>query len=232
MLNNIYILGTHTLSQSYFEKINNAKAQGSLNFKHCEMIPDPYSDFILNYFQKNKNTNLNDTLVPDHTAKHVLLQVFLDITKKYFPNLTTEPVAFKSDFMTPFLHKSADESVWAMSYATWTCPPDCDEPKICPHIKDTRTWDFNESLEKLFASLPNDTHAYQFSCSPLVEEIVHIPMHEICTKISDYLQRVPGRNQSQKLPGTFRDQKVQSLKIIVATHSHCHGILGQFGVKR
>lgn len=222
MLNNIYILGTHTLSQSYFEKINNAKAQGSLDFKHCEMIPDPYSDFLLKYFQKNKNTNLNDTLVPDHTAKHVLLQVFLDITKKYFPNLKTELVAFKSDFTTPFLHKSEDESVWAVSYATWTCPPDCDEPAICPHIKDKRSWDFNESFTKLFASLPDDTHAYRFSCTRLFEEISQIPMIKIQNEISDYLEKVAGNNRSKI---------AHPLKIIVATHSHCHGILGQFEIQ-
>lgn len=216
MLNNIYILGTHALSQSYFEKIINAKTQGMLNVKHCKLIPDPYSDFILEYFKKNETADLKDTLVPDHTAKHVLLQVFLDITKKYFPNLTTEPVAFKSDFTTPFLHKSDDESVWAVSYATWMCPPDCDEPAICPHIKDKRTWDFNQSLEKLFASLPGDTRAYRFSCSPLVEEIAQIPMIQIQNALSDYLKNL---------------EKNPSQKIMVATHSHCHGILGQFGVK-
>lgn len=222
MLNNIYILGTHKLSQSYLEKIINAKAQGSLNFKHCEMIPDPYSDFIFKYFQKNKARDLKDTLVPDHTAKHVLFQVFLDVTKKYFPNLKTEPVVFKSDFTTPFLHKSDDESVWAVSYATWVCPPDCEEPAICPHIKDKRSWNFNESFTKLFASLSADTHAYRFSCLPLVEEISQIPMIKIQNGISNYLEKVAGNNQSKM---------THPLKIIVATHSHCHGILGQFGLQ-
>lgn len=217
MLNTIYILGKHRLAESYFEKITQAKAQGFLNFKHCEMIPDPYSEFILNYFDKNQNTDFEDTLVPDHTAKHVFLQVFLDVTEKKFPQLQTFPVAFKSDFTTPFLKKSDDESVWAVSYATWTCPLDCDEPEICPHIEDTRSWDFNKSLTKLFLEQSTDTSCYRFSCARLIEEISHIPMKKIQNDIFNYLHTL---------------EKTPPQKVIVATHSHCHGILGQFGIQR
>ena len=216
MFGNIYILGTHTLARSYFQKITHAKNQGLIHVKNCELVPDPYSDFILNYLEKNQTADLHDTLVPDHTAKHVLLQVFLDVIQKRFPQLETFPVAFKSDFTTPFLHKSADESVWAVSYATWTCPPDCDEPKICPHIEDTRTWDFNDSLAKLFAAQPQNTKTYRFSCARLVEEISHIPMIKIQNAVSDYLKAL--KNHPPQ-------------KVIVATHSHCHGIFGQFGIQ-
>jgi len=233
--NNIYILGGHQLAYSYFEKITKAKLEGELGFENCYLVdPDPnchatshisdpasliskpYAEFIIDYVDNQNSYHPDDTLIPDHTAKHVMLQVFLKLIEDKFPNLKTKLSPFKSDFETPFVHKSENDAIWAISYATWTCPPDCDEPKICPHIEDTRTWDFNKSLEELFRATSDEsreTSTHRFPCKILYAEIAQIPLTKIIKEISEFMHKM--QNDPPK-------------KVIVATHSHCHGILGQF----
>lgn len=247
---NIYILGAHKLATSCYKKLLQAQKDGHLEFKNIYLIdpdkncyfstefapslphshaPSPlitktYPQFILNYVEGQNNYNEKDILIPDHTAKHVFLQVYLQIVKQKFPKLTTELSPFKSDFKPPFIHKSENDAIWAISYATWICPPDCDEPEICPHIEDTRTWDFNESLGKLFDQILNQESTrrlstqsiHRFPCTQLYAEIAQIPFPKIIKEISEFIYKL---------------QNDPPQKVIVATHSHCHGILGQFEIK-
>lgn len=236
--NNIYILGGHTLSYSYFQKIQKAKKAGLIDFTNCQMIdpnpnceagkksekviPKKYSDFVLEYLENPERQNAGDTLIPDHTAKHVMLQVYLDLVAKEFPQYKIELSPIENDLQTPFLYKSEDKSSHAMSYATWTCPADCDEPQICPHIQATRTWDFDVALKNFLEDLQKQEmqrntrlSVNRFACEILVYEIAQIPFKKITKQVSDFLN----------------EMKINTpTKIIVATHSHCHGIMGQFAI--
>lgn len=228
----IYILGGHKLATSYYQKITaclkNSKTQtwlidpdpnchaAQLNIPN--IIPKSYADFITDYWQHQAQQAKDETLVPDHTAPHVMLRVFLDIVEKKHAELSAQLSPLVSDLQTPFVYKSENDAIWAVSYATWTCPADCDEPKICPHTQNNRDWDFNHSLKELFASdskISKNSSAYCFACQPLVQEISHIPMDTILTKLNDF--------ESQLKTKPPQD-------VIIATHSHCHGIIGKFSI--
>lgn len=236
----IYILGGHKLAWSYFEKLLDARRTGALSFKEAYLVdPDPdcfgsrvkgsgsrvivkkYDEFILDYVARPGDGTQNDILVPDHTARHVMLQVFMGLVEREFPSYRVALAPLKLPFATPFLSKSENDAIWAVSYATWICPPDCAEPAICPHIADTRAWDFDRSLAELFdeilAKASNSAVSVsRFPTRPLFAEIVQIPFSHIRQVISDFLKALKAG---------------PPLKVIVATHSHCHGILGQFEIK-
>ena len=229
---NIYILGGHKLSYSYYEKITQASDDGTLSFAHCQLIdadPDCYasdlvthdsliqktnSEFILDYLKNDQNPQ--DILIPDHTAKHVMLQVYLDLAKKEFPDLNTAPAAIPLSLNTPFMHPSDDKSILAVSYATWTCPADCAEPAICPHTESERSWDFNKTFAEIADEIKsNKTALYRFACEPFLAEICHLPFKDIFSQTQSFIKSV-------------KASTIQ--KVIVATHSHCHGILGSFSI--
>lgn len=236
--NNIYILGGHALSYSYFQKIQEAKKAGLIDFTNCLMI-DPnsncearkksqptiqkaYSDFILEYLENATAQNPADTLIPDHTARHVMLQVYLDLVAKKFPQYKTELSPIETDAGTPFLYKSEDKACHAMSYATWTCPADCDEPQICPHIQATRTWDFDVSLKNFLDDLQKKEmnkniriNFNRFACEILVYEIAQISFKNITMRAAEFVDEMKNNPPD---------------KVVVATHSHCHGIMGQFAI--
>lgn len=206
---NIYVLGSHDLSVSYSKRLQKSKESGGIQFKKLSFIND-CSEFILDYIDRVQEKNSNDTLIPDHTAKHVFLKVFLDLIQKKFPSLKATLCPIEFDVKTPFLHKMENDSIWAMSYATWTCPENCNEPDICPHTNAQRDWDF----EKEFGKSENKMF-YTFPCSPLIEEVSHIPIKKIMKEMNDF---------SFQLKNNFRG------KVVVATHSRCHAIMGQFEI--
>jgi hypothetical protein len=224
---NIFILGGHELSFSYFLKITQAKKEkridyhniyfiepSSTSYAHQELIKlgfnpkdyiisKTYSDFILTSDVRRETC---DALIPDHTAKHTMLQAYMALAKTHNPKLS--PIDMDIDL--PFIKKLEQDTIWAMSYATWTCPLYCDEPTICPHTKTKRTWDLDkiridESMGRGVVGI--------FSCQPLVDEIVYISVDSIAENIQEF------QNQLKRNPPK---------DVYVFTHSHCHGILGKF----
>ncbi len=212
----IHVLGAHQLALSYYQKLEQAKTRGALDYKKISCISENYAEFILSLIAADENETKNDLIVPDHTAKHVLLEVFMEIAKRTSPTAQVLLAPFEADFSPPFLKKGDNNSIWAMSYATWICPPDCNEPAVCPHIQNDRTWDFHVSLPELFKKFPKPlTSIHLFGCSPLWGEISQISVSVI-------------RQEIEKLREQLKKEK--PLRVIVATHSHCHAILGQFGL--
>ncbi len=214
-MKNIYILGGHKLSCSYYEKIKAAKEQGRIDYDGIFLVDDqPYHEFILTLDARRITL---DAIIPDHTAKHVMLQVFMDLARKESFTPVLNPINL--DIQTPYLNKLEEESIWAMSYATWTCPMYCDEPEVCPHTKKKRDWEMGEicSYEPTSPRTydKQSTNCYSFSCEPLVDEIVFIPMESITNQIQDFQKKL---------------KKEPPKEVFVFTHSHCHGILGKFKI--
>ncbi|HLD45645.1 MAG TPA: hypothetical protein VJC18_09430 [bacterium] len=239
---NIYILGGHELAYSYYQKILQAKKEGRIACENLLFVtPDPqchaavalkkenlipqnfliqkkYTDFILDCVGCDQNWHNENRVIPDHTAGHVLLRVLMDLAPGYSVRLSPIELAIG----TPFLKKFEQDAIWAMSFATWTCPMYCDEPALCPHTKEPRTGDLNEmcfakenSFSQVRAGVFERANAvlYSFACQPLIDEIVSFDFAPLTGQINDYRHRIA--------TGVLR-------KVYVFTHSHCHGILGCF----
>lgn len=233
----IYIFNGHRLSLSYFYKLKNARDEAKLecgeifclsgdptdqahrDLSAQNLISASPSQFLLDCALGLRSFDHADSIIPDHTAKHILLMAYMDITREILPEAHVELAPLELNLTTPFMHKSDNNAIWAMSHATWMCPPDCDEPAVCPHIQNSRTWDFFDSLEKVLkktrdlnAANPENL-VYHYGCTPIFAEIAHIPLKTIVDDLKDYVQ---------KLKNGVRQP------VVVATHSHCHAIVGRF----
>lgn len=229
----IYILGGHKLAYSYYEKIQLAKSQNLIDFAEIKIIDADMNcharqfisdttfvhksnaEFLYDYLLDSTHYHPADIVVPDHTAKHVMLQAALHLIQKQFPKIKTNLSPLITNLQTPFLHKSENDAISAVSHATWVCPADCDEPEICPHTKSTRTWDLDRELPTAFSE-ESKTLFLQFPCSALVYEIAQIPMTTIITNFS----RLAYEAQNHNLTA-----------VVLATNSHCHGIIGKISIK-
>lgn len=232
-MKDVYILGGHALALSHDESIRRGRLEGLVAFEHVFFVDDKVdavaakfcpdrliakspSAFLNDYAEARAADAKNDLLIPDHTAPHVLLKVFMDLAASTLPHtrITLSPI--RSSFTTPFLHKSQDDAIWAVSYATWTCPLACEEPGVCPHIQDKRSWDFDRSLARLISAEPAIANEkILFSCRQFVHAVACIPMGEIVAKMAAFAQRLRTRPPNS---------------VLIATHSHCHGILGRFEI--
>lgn len=217
----IYVLGGHKLSLAYIEKLLKARDEKIISFDQLYFI-DPNTACAvtakkisgIHFIQKSYVNALSDLLpclgpadllIPDHTAPHVLFQLFIDLLQK--EGKKVEVLPFTEGLETPY-QKNFDSGVCAVSYATWMCPVDCDEPAICPHTKSTRTWDF---VKRFSEFKPQAASLHTFHAQQLAYGVAQIPAIQI-------------KNEWLKLQSTIRNNSRH--RFIVATFSHCHGIVG------
>jgi hypothetical protein len=95
----------------------------------------------------------------------------------------------------------------ALSYATWTCPPTCIEPALCPHTRGPKDWSLATRLE---LSGADDDHSGRivFRCLHLIWGVGTVPARDLLAardRVCAGLGGVPRR-------------------YLVATASHCHGL--------
>ena len=118
---------------------------------------------------------------------------------------------FSKDIVFPF-QKKVHEGVYALSYATWICPPECDEPEVCPAIEGERTWNFSRmilDLKPAQASFP--VYSVAFSCEQLVDGIAYLPLQKLFNAWNLFKKEL---------------ERQKSLTLTLTTHSKCHAILG------
>lgn len=172
--------------------------------------------------EKPPAAHANDLLVPDHTAPHVLMQVFMDWVKNY-KNLEATCIPLASAFSTPFTHNSPDGSVRALSHATWTCPLECEENLVCPHTQTNRHWDLDRELGNEMQTMQEKgIKTYRFFSHVLVDAVSCIGLSSIVKQLKNW------ENELELLSQGKQDK----CTACIATHSHCHGIMGLFCVQR
>jgi len=96
----------------------------------------------------------------------------------------------------------------ALSYATWTCPPTCIEPALCPHTRGPKDWSLADHLAR-----PREDQAFAerivvFRCLHLVWGVGTVPVRDLLAA-RDLL--CAGLAQGPR-------------RYLVATASHCHGL--------
>ncbi len=143
-------------------------------------------------------------LVPWHWAPHLLRRFLATHVERAGGRVAAlsglPPVG------TPF-DRETREGDRALSYATWTCPPTCIEPALCPHTRGPKDW----SLVERLASDSGGAGAIVFPCLHLVWGVGTIPVAAILAA----RDRVVARLRADPAPARWR----------VGTASHCHGLL-------
>lgn len=98
----------------------------------------------------------------------------------------------------------------ALSYATWTCPPTCIEPSLCPHTRGPKNWSLAADLLRARAADPWDERIV-FRALHLAWGVGTIPVAAILAA---------------------RDRVVAGIATprlyLVATSSHCHALAASF----
>ncbi len=239
IIGDIYILGGKRQAALYRNLLMQAKKEKSLDYhklyfvepeevlKKPEHIQKTYVDFLENYLSRNnsglprpeapRNDGALDLLIPDHFAPHVLLQCFLELIKKdkRFFGYTIKMEPFQSPLPNPLhnipFQKILDSGIVALSFATWTCPLECEEGDVCPHIDKQRTWHFKDTFEEYTKHNPH-LSSHLFFCEQLIHGIAAIPLQKIAQSWSHLESRLLQQKDTE---------------LFVATFSKCHGIMGK-----
>jgi hypothetical protein len=104
----------------------------------------------------------------------------------------------------PFARPSGGGDL-ALSYATWTCPPTCIEPDLCPHTRGPKSWSLCADLD---AVPPGADEAVVFRCVHLVYGVGTVPVSALFAA------------RDRVLAGLRMGRR----RYLVATSSHCHAL--------
>jgi hypothetical protein len=101
----------------------------------------------------------------------------------------------------------------ALSYATWTCPPACIEPALCPHTRGPRDWSLAARLAQVAAADP-------------FEEAIALPSLHLVFGVAAIPVGVIHAARDRMLAGLALGPR----RYLVATASHCHGLAHSLAV--
>jgi len=150
-----------------------------------------------------------DHLVPYHWAPHLLLG-WLEGELRRAGAVTTRGGALAARGL-PF-EATTGAGDRALSYASWTCPPTCIEPAVCPHTRGPKDWSLAADLE---TPAGDGTTPVVFRCMHLVYGVGTIPVRDILAA-RDRLCAAAAAGRRGYL---------------VATSSHCHALATRLEVE-
>jgi hypothetical protein len=153
----------------------------------------------------------HDAIVPSPLMPHLMAEWLVGRVHRRWPDRQAVTRPFERPPETPW-GRAGDDGVHYASFATWMCPINCIEPRICPHTRDVRTW-----------SMPTHLEAYgrdeAAAGSPAVMAVLH------CR------HRAYGVGMFDTAAVTAADEEIRlaadraAANVVIGTVSHCHGAL-------
>jgi hypothetical protein len=164
-----------------------------------------FEDYLLNAAAR-PDAAASDAIVPSPLMPHLMGEWLVTRAREAFADrVSTAP--FDAVPAVPWERAGTDGSHY-VSFATWMCPVNCVEPRICPHTKDVRDWSMPEHIAAYAARRPATESAVLF-CRHRAYGVGMFDTSEVV--------EADRRVRSAGLRG--------SAEVIVGTVSHCHGAL-------
>jgi hypothetical protein len=236
----IVIVGGGCYGGYYLRQLRRAIAAGALHAErllvvdrdpHCavaaelladepaaELAVDDWSAFFTAYLNAAADTPsraVDDAIVPSPLMPHLMgAWLVARARERWGSAVATRPFDRLPD--VPWERAGGDGTHY-VSFATWMCPINCVEPRMCPHTRDTRTWSLPVALT---------THAERVRASgePLEVAVLH------CR------HRAYGVGMFDTADVLAADERIRAAgdaggaDVVIGTVSHCHGALTRLTV--
>lgn len=226
----IVVIGGGCYGSYYVRQLARARGAGKIQYLHivvvdrtpgcavacspglraeCDVVVADWTDFLHDWLPAAGAT---DAIVPSPLMPHLLYDWLLQRARARWParDVATRPLAVRP--ATPWVRAVADGPTYA-SFATWMCPVNCIEPRICPHTRSVRDWTMPAALRDAVAA------------SVTMGEPLAGPVIFHCTHRAFGVGMIDTRDVVAAdilVEDAARDQ---AASVLVGTVSHCHGAL-------
>jgi hypothetical protein len=151
-----------------------------------------------------------DAVVPSPLMPHLFFEHIARAATARWPSRPVAREGVSHPFGTPWERASEDGTSF-VSHATWMCPINCIEPRICPHTRELRDWTMPASLERWHRARCADGESilgpFTFHCTHRAYGVGMVDKAAIQEARSVIMQKA---TQGE-------------VRALVATASHCHG---------
>jgi hypothetical protein len=147
-----------------------------------------------------------DAIVPSPLMPHLMGDWLVSRARAQFADrVSARPFDDPPD--TPWQRAGA-EGTHFVSFATWMCPVNCVEPRVCPHTRGVRSWSMPERVAEYATSRANTESAVLF-CRHRAYGVGMFDTAEVL----DADRRIASAGAAG------------AADVIIGTVSHCHGAL-------
>jgi hypothetical protein len=175
----------------------------------AKVVIDEWSSFFDSYLRTAPD-DTRDAIVPSPLMPHLMYQWLRDRATRRWPHRIVETVPLALEPDTPWRSAAPDGTFYG-SFATWTCPINCVEPRLCPHTGGERSWTMPAAAAELVSRA-------SMTAEPLLGPVIFHCTH-----------RAFGVGMFDTRDVVAADRLVQraaadsAASVLVATVSHCHG---------
>ena len=89
----------------------------------------------------------HDAIVPSPLMPHLMAEWLVERAKRRWPHRAVATSALDKTPNVPWSRAGVDGTQY-VSFATWTCPINCIEPRTCPHTRGPRSWSMPVAVEE------------------------------------------------------------------------------------
>jgi hypothetical protein len=170
-----------------------------------------FFDEFLTDAANDPNAVRDDAIVPSPLMPHLMAEWIVERARRRWPDRSVETRPFDELPNTPW-ERAGGEGTHYVSFATWTCPVNCIEPRTCPVTKGPRSWSLPDQLAE---------HARERRAGgrPIELAVLHCSHRAYGVGMFD-TSAVVGADRAI---ATAAEEG--GAEVIVGTVSHCHGAL-------
>lgn len=186
---------------------------GTYGTAPVRVLEATWEEYLRAWLAEGAEALATDAMVPSPLMPHLCLDWLLHRAETRWPNrqVTVEPLV--SPPPTPW-ERGAPDGRHYVSFATWTCPVNCIEPRTCPATRGPRDWTMPDAMQRYARAEPSLGRSVIFHCAHRTYGVGMIDAAAIAQadqQVADWGNAGPCR-------------------VLVGTVSHCHGALGTLSV--
>ncbi len=223
----IVVVGGGCYGSYYVRQLERARAAGAIQYNRilvvdrstqcqvagestgAELVVSEWRDFFSSYLA-SASGDTRDAIVPSPLMPHLMYGWLLNRASARWPGRVVATRSLTVVPETPWQSKAPDGTHYA-SYAAWTCPINCIEPRRCPHTGGERYWTMPAAARDVIARAQTGPEPLQ---GPVIFHCTH---------------RAFGVGMFDTGDVVAADEFVKSVvaqsgaSVLVGTVSHCHG---------
>lgn len=156
-------------------------------------------------------SHAHDAIVPSPLMPHLMAEWLVDRARGRWPDRRVHVEPFERIPSVPWERAGGDATHY-VSFATWTCPINCIEPRTCPVTRGPRSWSLPVAIEGFRRDEERAGHAINTA-------VLHCRHRSYGVGMFDTAEVL----EADRAIGDAGERG--AAEVVVGTVSHCHGAL-------
>jgi hypothetical protein len=184
-------------------------AQGDI-----QLVTAEWAEFFEHYLGElaKRGSLPKDGIVPSPLMPHLMYDWLLGRAQRRWPQRAVVTRAFDSPADFPWERELPDGTQY-VSFATWTCPINCIEPRTCPHTRGPRDWSIPDALKAVMPPGAALKGPVIFHCTHRAYGVGMIDAADVV--------------QADRF---IAAEGAAGADVLIGTASHCHGALNVLSI--